>query len=39
MYAPTWNNEFVLPDGSYSISGIQDPRIWIYYQKTWDYSK
>ena len=22
--APTWNDEFELPDGSYSISGIQD---------------
>ena len=22
--APTWNEEFELPDGSYSISGIQD---------------
>ena len=22
--APTWNEEFVLPDGSYSISDIQD---------------
>ena len=22
--APTWNNKFDLPDGSYSISGIQD---------------
>ena len=22
--APTWNNEFDLPDGSYSISDIQD---------------
>ena len=22
--APTWNGEFDLPDGSYSISGIQD---------------
>ena len=22
--APTWNYEFDLPDGSYSISGIQD---------------
>ena len=21
---PTWNEEFELPDGSYSISGIQD---------------
>ena len=22
--APTWNEEFELPDGSYSVSGIQD---------------
>ena len=22
--APTWNDEFELPDGSYSVSGIQD---------------
>ena len=24
MSAPTWNEEFKLPDGSYSLSGIQD---------------
>ena len=24
IIAPTWNNEFELPDGSYSISDIQD---------------
>ena len=24
IYAPTWNNEFELPDGSYSVSDIQD---------------
>ena len=24
IFAPTWNNEFELPDGSYSISDIQD---------------
>ena len=24
IYAPTWNDEFELPDGSYSISDIQD---------------
>ena len=24
IYAPTWSNEFQLPDGSYSISDIQD---------------
>ena len=28
--APTWNYEFKLPDGSYSVSDIQD-----YFQKTW----
>ena len=28
--APTWNDEFELPDGSYSVSDIQD-----YFQKTW----
>ena len=29
-YTPTWNDEFELPDGSYSVSDIQD-----YFQKTW----
>ena len=24
IHAPTWNNEFNLPDGSYSVSDIQD---------------
>ena len=24
IFAPTWNDEFDLPDGSYSISDIQD---------------
>ena len=24
MSAPAWNNEFELPDGSYSVSDIQD---------------
>ena len=24
MSAPTWNEEFELPDGSYSVSDIQD---------------
>ena len=24
ILAPTWNEEFTLPDGSYSVSGIQD---------------
>ena len=23
-YAPTWNDKFELPDGSYSVSDIQD---------------
>ena len=24
LYAPTWNDEFELPDGSYSVSDIQN---------------
>ena len=24
MSAPNWNDEFILPDGSYSVSDIQD---------------
>ena len=32
--APTWNDEFELPDGSYSISGIQDYFEYIL-KKTW----
>ena len=24
VIAPTWNNEFELPDGSYAVSDIQD---------------
>ena len=24
IHAPTWNDEFDLPDGSYSVSDIQD---------------
>ena len=24
MHVPTWNENFILPDGSYLISGIQD---------------
>ena len=31
--APTWNDTFDLPDGSYSIYDIQD-YFWIYHQKT-----
>ena len=31
---PTWNNEFELPDGSYSISDIQDYFEYIL-KKTW----
>ena len=27
--APTWNDEFELPDGSYSISDIQDYFVYI----------
>ena len=33
MSAPTWNEEFELPDGSYSISDIQD--YYEYILKTW----
>ena len=32
--APTWNDEFKLPDGSYSISDIQDYFEYIF-KKTW----
>ena len=35
--APTWNEEFELPDGSYSISDIQDYFEYIL-KKTWKYS-
>ena len=28
--SPTWNEEFILPDGSYSISNIQD-----YFKEAW----
>ena len=28
--APTWNDKFKLPDGSYSVSDIQD-----YFKKAW----
>ena len=31
IFAPTWNNEFELPDGSYLISDIQD----YFSKKTW----
>ena len=31
--APTWNDEFELPDGLYSVSGIQD--YFAYILKTW----
>ena len=24
MYVPTWNDKFELPDGSYSVSDVQD---------------
>ena len=39
IFAPTWNGEFELPDGSHSISDIQDyfeynPSIRIYANKT-----
>ena len=28
--APTWNDEFELPDGSYSVSDIQDYFVYIF---------
>ena len=31
--APTWNDEFELPDGSYSLSYIQDYIEWIKIKK------
>ena len=31
--APTWNDEFELPDGLYAVSGIQD--YFAYILKTW----
>ena len=33
--ALTWNGEFELPDGSYSVSDIQDYFKYIF-KKTWD---
>ena len=30
--APTWNDKFELPDGSYSVSDIKD--IWVYLKNT-----
>ena len=36
--APTWNDEFELPDGSYSISDIQDYFEYIL-KKTWEKSR
>ena len=35
---PTWNYEFNFPDGSYSISDIQDYFEYIL-KKSWDYSR
>ena len=32
--SPTWNNEFYLPDGSYSVLGIQDYFEYIIKYKT-----
>ena len=32
IFAPTWNNEFELPDGSYSVSDIQI-LFSVYYKK------
>ena len=29
--APTWNDKFELPDGSYSVSDIED----IHFKKAW----
>ena len=34
MSAPTWNEEFELPDGSYSTSNIQDYFEYIF-KETW----
>ena len=34
--APTWNKKFELPDGSYSISGIQEYFEHIFKKKTWE---
>ena len=36
--AQKWNEEFELPDGSYSISDIQDYFKYIFLKKTWDSS-
>ena len=30
--APTWNDEFELPDGLYSVSGIQDDEFILFYK-------
>ena len=36
IIAPTWNDEFELPDGSYFVSDIQD---YIkYIKKTWNFN-
>ena len=32
--APTWNDEFELPDGSYSVSDNED-YFELYFKKTW----
>ena len=32
--APTWNEEFELPDGSYSVSDIWR-LFWIYFKNHW----
>ena len=32
---PAWNKEFELPDGSYSISDIQDYIKYLLKKKTW----
>ena len=36
MSAPTWNKQFELPDGSYSVSDIQDYLEYILKKKTWN---
>ena len=36
IIAPTWNDEFELPDGSYFVSDIQDDIEYIK-KKTWNF--
>ena len=35
ILSPTWNKEFELPDGSYSVSGIPDYFECILKKQTW----